>query len=150
MTAPPSAGSDDDAGTRAAGDGDRGAVPRVDGENGGGPVREAPESAGDSAASDGAFWQWRSREVEVPLRVYKTVTVFATLIAVASVLAGFVLLDRATNRAQLAPSDVDAVVALLGVGTIVFGAAVYAYSTRFRAAGMGKPNSDGGEADDDG
>jgi hypothetical protein len=84
------------------------------------------------------------------MRVYKTVTVFATLIAVIAVLAGFILLDEATNRAQLALSEVDAVVALLGLGSSVFGAAVYAYSTRFRAAGMGKANSDDGEGDADG
>src|SRR6056297_915845 len=36
------------------------------------------------------------RDVVVPLRLYKTITVFSTLIAAASILAGFILLDAAT------------------------------------------------------
>src|SRR6056297_3544275 len=36
------------------------------------------------------------RDIVVPLRLYKTITVFSTLIAAASILAGFILLDAAT------------------------------------------------------
>jgi uncharacterized YccA/Bax inhibitor family protein len=84
------------------------------------------------------------------MRLYKTVTVMATLLAMVGVVGGFVLLDVATNRAQADLSEVDPVVALLGLGLIVGGAATYAYSTRFRAAGMGKDKPDEGEGSSDG
>jgi hypothetical protein len=100
----------------------------------------------DAADGDGP----RAREVEVPMRLYKTVTVMATLLAMVGVVGGFVLLDVATNRAQADLSEVDPVVALLGLGLIVGGAATYAYSTRFRAAGMGKDKPDEGEGSSDG
>lgn len=90
------------------------------------------------------------REVEVPMRVYKSVTVFSTLIAVVSVLGGFLLLDQATNRARLPASEVDLPLAVAGLGAILLGAAVYAYSTRFRAAGMGTPKDDAGKEGDNG
>ncbi|MFC6906264.1 DUF7315 family membrane protein [Halalkalicoccus tibetensis] len=75
--------------------------------------------------------------VVVPMRVYKTVTVFSTLFAVVGVVGGFVLLDVATNRAQADLGDVNPLLALLGVALIVVSAATYAFSTRFRAAEMG-------------
>lgn len=75
--------------------------------------------------------------VVVPMRVYKTVTVFSTLFAVVGVVGGFILLDVATNRAQADLGDVNPLIALLGVGLIVVSAATYAFSTRFRAAEMG-------------
>jgi len=83
-----------------------------------------------------------SREIVVPIRLYKTVTVFSTLIAVLCVLLGFVTLDVATNRAQAAPSEVNAVGALAGLLLIVFGGGVYAYAGRFRAEGMGNSKDD--------
>lgn len=79
----------------------------------------------------------RDRGVVVPIRVYKTVTVFSTLFAVIGVVGGFVVLDVATNRAQAELTEVDPLLALLGVGLIVVSAAVYAFSTRFRAEEMG-------------
>ena len=79
------------------------------------------------------------------MRVYKTVTVFSTLFAVVFVLGGFLLLDRATDRATAALSEVDPVLAVLGLLGIVAGAAVYAFGTRFRAEGMGTPK---GESDE--
>jgi hypothetical protein len=84
------------------------------------------------------------RGVVVPMRVYKTVTVFSTLFAVVGVVGGFIVLDVATNRAQADLAEVDPLLALLGVGLIVLSAAVYAFSTRFRAEGMGndKENED--------
>lgn len=102
-------------------------------------VPEGVEADGDGA-----------REVVVPLRVYKAVTVFSTGFAVVCVVGGFLLLDRATNRATLAAENVDHVVALLGIAAIVAGAAVYAFSTRFRAAGMGKSKDDTAEESDNG
>ncbi|WP_435317841.1 DUF7315 family membrane protein [Haloarchaeobius sp. TZWSO28] len=100
---------------------------------------QSPDSAGP-----------RGREVEVPLRVYKTVTVVATLLAMAGVISGFILLDSATNRATAELSEVNVVLALVGLGLIVFGAAVYAFSTRFRTAGMGKSKDDSSEDSDNG
>ncbi|NHN42310.1 hypothetical protein G9C85_11830 [Halorubellus sp. JP-L1] len=91
-----------------------------------------------------------SREVEVPMRVYKTVTVFATLIAMVAVILGFVALDAATNRAQAAASDVNVVLALAGLGSIVLGAFVYAFSTRFRTRGMGKSKDESDEGSGNG
>lgn len=103
------------------------------------------------------------RDVEVPMRLYKTVTVFSTLIAVVTVVAGFFLLDAATLqvsflRAIIAgalraiglgvPTGVlSTVLAVVGLLVIAFGAGVYTVSTRFRAEGMGKSQED---TDEDG
>ena len=93
------------------------------------------------------------RDVVVPLRLYKTVVVFSTLIAVVSVVVGFTLLDAATLRVSvvralvvralsavgLVPSEgaLSAVLAALGLAIIAGGAGVYTLGTRFRTAGMG-------------
>ncbi|WP_276271289.1 DUF7315 family membrane protein [Haloarcula litorea] len=82
------------------------------------------------------------RDVEVPLRVYKAVTVFSTLFAVASVVVGFVLVDTATQRASVPASEIDVPLAIAGVLSILAGSAVYAFSTRFRTAEMGKSKDD--------
>ncbi|MFB6206134.1 MAG: hypothetical protein ABEJ05_06375 [Haloglomus sp.] len=83
------------------------------------------------------------RDVVVPLSLYKRITVFSTLFAVIAVLVGFVLLDTATGRASRDLSEVNVVLAVAGLLSIAAGAAVYAFSTRFRTAGMG--NSKDGE-----
>jgi hypothetical protein len=101
------------------------------------------------------------RDVDVPLRVYKTVTVFSTLIAVVCVVLGFVLLDAATlqmsalRRGVAAalgalglrpPGDVVAgALAAIGLLSIAFGAGVYVFGTRFRPPGMGNSQEDSGE-----
>ncbi|WP_368277055.1 DUF7315 family membrane protein [Halorussus halobius] len=90
------------------------------------------------------------REIEVPLHLYKVVTVFSTMFAVAFVVGGFVVLDSATQRAQLSLSEMNLPLAILGVGMIAAGAVVYAFSTRFRAEGMGKPKDDSDEQSDNG
>jgi len=106
------------------------------------------------------------REVEVPMALYKRVTVFGTLIAVVSVLLGFVLLDAATLRGSRlrewtvaaveatgvgVPGGVlSAAFALLGLGAISLGAGVYVLSTRFRTAGMGKSKDRADEDSDNG
>lgn len=90
------------------------------------------------------------RDIVVPLRLYKTITVFSTLIAVAAILAGFVLLDRGTQRATASPEEVSLPVVALGLGLIVGGSAVYVFSTRFRTEGMGKPKDDTDEPSDNG
>lgn len=88
--------------------------------------------------------------VVVPMRVYKTVTVFSTLFAVVGVVGGFVLLDVATNRAQADLAEVNPLLALCGVLLIVISAVVYAFSTRFQAAEMGNANNGGDEGSNDG
>jgi hypothetical protein len=91
-----------------------------------------------------------SGDVVVPLRLYKTVTVFSTLFAVVLVLGGFLLLDVATDRARAPLSEVDPVLSIVGLLAFVAGAAIYAFSTRFRAEGMGKPKDEADEGSDDG
>jgi uncharacterized membrane protein len=106
------------------------------------------------------------RDIEVPMRLYKTITVFSTLIAVVTVVAGFLLLDAATLqvsflRAIIAgglgavglsvPTGVlSTVLAVCGLLVIAFGAAVYTIATRFRAEGMGKSQEDADEGEDNG
>ncbi|MFO8114450.1 MAG: hypothetical protein R6U01_03670 [Halorubrum sp.] len=102
------------------------------------------------------------REVVVPFRLYKAVTVFSTLAAVVAYLIGFTLVDAATlqisfvrttvvyilNSAGLYPSQ-DVLVAVLAITGIVFiiaGTAVYVLGTRFRGQGMGKSQDDSGES----
>lgn len=98
---------------------------------------DEPTASVDEPAETGG-----GRDVEVPMDVYKAVTVFSTLLAVLLVVIGFVVLDAATQRATAAPDDVNVVLAVLGLGTIALGAGVYAFSTRFRAQGMGNSKDD--------
>lgn len=91
-----------------------------------------------------------TRDIIVPLSLYKIVIVFSTLIAIASVVIGFLLLDAATRRATAPASEVDPVVTLLGLGAIAVGAVVYAFATRFQAPGMRKPKETDDESPHDG
>jgi len=102
------------------------------------------------------------REVVVPFRMYKAVTVFSTLAAVIAYLIGFTLVDAATrqisffrttvvyllNSAGLYPSDdtLVAALAITGIAFIIGGTAVYVLGTRFRGQGMGKSQDDSGES----
>ena len=104
------------------------------------------DSPGGDATAEGR------REVEVPLRLYKTVTVFSTLIAVVAVVIGFLLLDAATigtglfrravvgllSALSLVPSEsvLSALFAIAGLLAIAGGAAVYVLGTRFKAREM--------------
>lgn len=106
------------------------------------------------------------RDVVVPLRLYKTVIVFSTLIAVICVVVGFVLLDAATVRVSLLRSllvaalaavgvtvpsaALSAALAVVGLAIIGSGAAVYVLGTRFRARGMGNAQEDADEPSDNG
>ncbi len=101
-----------------------------------------PDDDGDGSVAD--------RDVIVPLRVYKTVVVFSTLFAVGFVVAGFMALDTATQRANAPPSEVDVPIAALGIGLIAAGGLVYAFASRFRAPGMGTTKTDDGQRSDDG
>ena len=107
---------------------------------------ETPDD-GDASSDGGAP---AGRDIVVPLRMYKTVTVFSTLIAIVAILAGFVLLDSGTQRATASPEEVSLPVVALGLGLIVGGSAVYAFSTRFRTAEMGKAKTDTDEDSSDG
>ena len=91
-----------------------------------------------------------AREVVVPLRVYKAVTVFSTLFAVATVVGGFIVLDVVTNRARATIEEMNLPLALTGLALIVAGSVVYAFSTRFRAEGMGKSKDDSNEQSNNG
>mgnify|MGYP006866529673 FL=1 len=104
------------------------------------------------------------RDVVVPMRLYKTVTVFSTLIAVVCVVFGFMLLDAATLNVSFLGNVVTGVLSLVGItvadgvlsalfaavglGIIGLGAGVYVVGTRFRAAGMGKSQEDSDEGSD--
>ncbi|WP_343192888.1 hypothetical protein [Haloprofundus sp. MHR1] len=106
------------------------------------------------------------RDVVVPMRLYKTITVFSTLIAVVSVVIGFVLIDAATIQFSflrraitgalaavglgVAPGVLSAVLALVGITIIGLGAGVYVLGTRFRARGMGNSQEDSDELSDNG
>jgi hypothetical protein len=105
-----------------------------------------------------------SRDVVVPMRLYKTVTVFSTLIAVVCVVVGFVLLDAVTatggilralagvvlvgglgvdvGTVSAAFRTLRPVFAVLGLAGIGVGAGVYILGSRFRAEGMGKSQDD--------
>ena len=104
----------------------------------------------DSSTDDTDDEETRAREVEVPLRLYKAVTVFSTMFAVAFVVGGFIVLDTATQRARLSPEEMNLPLALLGVAMIAAGAVVYAFATRFRAEGMGKPKDQPDEPSNNG
>jgi len=101
------------------------------------------------------------REIVVPFRLYKAVTVFSTLAAVVAYFIGFTLIDAATlqisfvrttivyllNTVGLFPSD-DVLVAgfaIIGITFIIAGTAVYVLGTRFRGRGMGKSQDDSTE-----
>ncbi len=101
------------------------------------------------------------REIVVPLRLYKTVTALSTLVAVVAYFVGFTLVDAATLQVSFvraivvyvldtvgaAPSEgvLTALLAIAGIGMILFGTAVYVLGTRFRAQGMGKAQEDSSE-----
>ena len=94
------------------------------------------------------------REVEVPMRLYKTVTVFSTLTAVVAVVLGFLFLDAATLSISLLGSAIrgvaaaggvsataetwTALFALCGIACIVVGSGVYILGSRFTSPQMRK------------
>ncbi|MFC6826302.1 DUF7315 family membrane protein [Halopelagius fulvigenes] len=120
------------------------------------------DGPGDSAA--GSTTRDGRRDVVVPMRLYKTVTVFSTLIAVVCVVFGFMLLDAATLNVSFLGGIVRGGLSAIGVsvgdgvlstalavvalGIIGFGAGVYTLGTRFRARGMGKSQEDSNEDSD--
>jgi hypothetical protein len=125
----------------------------------------AGESTDWASASDGEA-DAGGRDVEVPMALYKRVTVYGTLVAIVAVLVGFLFLDAATLRASflrrfvvgvlswlgVVPGDdlLAALFALTGVALIAFGSGVYVLSTRFTTEGMGKSKEDTDEHSDNG
>ena len=121
----------------------------------------AAEGSDAAATGSGNREGGRGRDVVVPMPLYKVVTVFSTLIAVVSVVFGFMLLDAATLNVSFLGNFVRSVLALvglqiadgilstlfaaIGLAIIAFGAGVYIIGTRFRARGMGKYQEDSGE-----
>lgn len=117
-------------------------------------MRSDAESGAEIDGTDGG-----GREVVVPLRTYKAVTVFSTLIAIVSVLFGFAFLDAATAEAgplpvlfdlldvslPIGPDAAGLVLVLLGLALIGLGAAVYVLGTRFRTTGMRNAQDDSDE-----
>ncbi|EMA50159.1 MULTISPECIES: DUF7315 family membrane protein [Halococcus] len=113
--------------------------------------------------SDDSEGASESREIVVPLRAYKAVTVFSTLLAIVCVILGFGFLDAATGGAgplsvlfetiglaDAGGSLFTLVSALVGIGFIALGAGIYVLGTRFRTEGMGKAQDDsGGESDNE-
>jgi hypothetical protein len=98
------------------------------------------------------------RDIVVPLRLYKTITVFSTLIAAVSILAGFILLDAATLQVSvlrrlivlaisslgIAPDQglLSGVLGIAGLSLMAAGSGVFILSSRFRAEGMGNAQED--------
>ncbi|EMA46171.1 DUF7315 family membrane protein [Halococcus saccharolyticus] len=115
---------------------------------------------GSGSEADGSDGGNRGREIVVPLRTYKAVTVFSTLVAIVCVLLGFAFLDAATAEAGPLPvlfdllpsvglpvgSDVvSLVLVLIGLALIGLGAGVYVLGTRFRTTGMRNAQDDSDE-----
>jgi hypothetical protein len=107
----------------------------------------------------------RGREVVVPMALYKRVTVFGTLVAILTVLFGFVALDAALYSRSIvrvnvlwaleqaglsvSPEVLSGGFAVLGLSLVVLGAWSYVLSTRFRTDGMGTDdNAPATEVDD--
>ncbi|WP_435153451.1 DUF7315 family membrane protein [Haladaptatus sp. DFWS20] len=108
---------------------------------------ESDENEAETEEKSGGI---ASRDVVVPLRIYKVVTVFSTMFAVFTVVGGFIALDFATDRATAPLPQVDYPLAIFGLLLIASGAVVYAFSTRFRAEGMGKSKDDSDEPSNNG
>ena len=135
------------------------------------PGPEADASA-DAGGDDDAVVRAGGRDVLVPMRLYKTVTVFSTLIAVVCVVGGFVLLDAATGSGGIVralaglvlvgglgadPAAVSSAFRALapafavgGLAVIGLGAGVYIVGSRFRARGMGNSQDDTDEPSSNG
>lgn len=117
----------------------------------------------DSTVDSGGV---RRRRVDVPMPIYKVVTVFSTLIAAVTIVFGFFLLDAATLQISLFRSAIEVVfswfglaigadllsgaLGVVGLVAIAFGAWIFVLGTRFTAEGMGNAQEDSDEEDDNG
>ncbi len=118
---------------------------------------DAPDTSGSSDSSNAPDESGR-RDVVVPLRLYKTITVFSTLIAALSILTGFILLDAATLEVSVLRGVIVSVIGLggitpdqsllsgllgvAGLSLMALGSGVFILSSRFRAEGMGNAQED--------
>ncbi|SHG54578.1 DUF7315 family membrane protein [Halobaculum gomorrense] len=146
-------GSDPSAGRDSTVDGGSGSTAGDDGAEDDGPA--GPDG---HAISDGG-----ARDVVVPIALYKRVTAYSTLAAVAAVVFGFIMLDAATLQVSLVrrlvtgtlgafgvvlpETALTALFSVIGLGLIAFGAGVYVLGSRFRAAGMGAENENAQDGD---
>ncbi|MFB6210210.1 MAG: hypothetical protein ABEI76_01595 [Halobacteriales archaeon] len=112
--------------------------------------RTTPAVEGDRSVAGSEPDSVSRREVVVPLPMYKVVIVFSTLLAIFGVVAGFIVLDAATDRANAPASEIDPGLAVLGLVLIAGGGGIYAFASRFRAEGMGKSKTNDGEGEDNG
>jgi len=101
------------------------------------------------------------RDIVVPIRLYKTITVFSTLIATGCILGGFIFIDAATLQVsvlrRLLLSGLETiglgvdqelftgVLAIVGLSLMAAGTGVFVLSSRFRAPGMGNAQEDSDE-----
>jgi len=118
-------------------------------------------ASAETPAGDGSSARGGRRDVVVPMRLYKTITVFSTLIAALSILAGFILLDAATLGVSVLRGVIVSVIGLVGItpdqsllsgllgvaglSLMAFGSGVFILSSRFRADGMGNAQGDSDE-----
>jgi len=116
------------------------------------PDSDEASPAGPADATTGR------RDIVVPIRLYKTITVFSTLIATGCILGGFIFIDAATLQVsvlrRLLLGGIEAigggveqklftgVLAIIGLGLMAAGAGVFVLSSRFRAPGMGNAQED--------
>ena len=119
------------------------------------PNSDEPSPTGSADTTTGR------RDVVVPIRLYKTITVFSTLIATACILGGFIFIDAATLQVSVLRRlllsglasiglGVDqelftGVLAIIGLSLMAAGTGVFVFSRRFRAPGMGNAPEDSDE-----
>ena len=119
------------------------------------------DAAGESTPAEPPESATGRRDVVVPIRLYKTITVFSTLIATACILGGFILIDAATLQVSVLRRlllgglatvglSVDqelfsAILAIGGLSLMAAGTGVFVLSSRFRAPGMGNAQEDSDE-----
>ena len=132
----------------------------VDGDDGT-PTTHTESASTPTEPTAGAVPSSGRRDVVVPMRLYKTITVFSTLIAALSILLGFILLDAATLEVSMLRGVIVAAIGLVGVtpdqsllsgllgvaglSLMALGSGVFILSSRFRAAGMGNAQEDADE-----
>ena len=118
------------------------------------------DAAGESAPAEPSESTGR-RDVVVPIRLYKTITVFSTLIATACILGGFIFIDAATLQVsvlrrllggglavvglRIDPELFTVLLAIGGLSLMGVGTGVFVLSSRFRAPGMGNAQEDSDE-----
>jgi len=90
------------------------------------------------------------RHVDVPMPIFKAVTVFTTFFAIGLIIIGLLLVDRGTDRARAPADDIDIWITALGVACIVLAAIVYAFSTRFTPEQRANDKGESSQADNDG